>query len=47
MTRLPDRLRKAAKAPNSVHLGDICLQAAFTIERLEKIIAEMQEKTNV
>lgn len=47
MTKLSDRLRKAAKAPNSMHLGDICLQAAFTIERLEKIIADMQGNTNV
>lgn len=47
MTKLSDRLRKVAVAPNYANLADICLQAASTIDRLEKTITDMKEEKNV
>ena len=49
MTRLTERLRKAASTAidtNGMKLDDMCLQAAHTIERLEKTILSMKGKEN-
>ena len=49
MTNLTKRLRKAALTAmdtNGIKLDDMCLQAAYTIERLEKTISDMKGKEN-